>query len=590
VDKNILLHISKKIIILVSFFLTGFLFAQKVDFDDFYLFYDSENFKESLLELNKIDTAKISKNDMAHWCFYYADTQSNLDQQGIAHKYILKAEKIFNSLNKLSDVIDSKFLRLSIICHQNSLDYDQQSVINDILSYAEKNNDSIRLMKIYFQIGHTFVDNDNKEKANYYYRTILKKTKKSIDTAQAYMNIGSVFSTIEPTNQDSALYYAKKAVPILIKENNLESLTADYNNQAEAYYYKKKYRKAIQYLLKADSININKNDKKTRVILYENLAKNYDSIGDYEFATYYYRDWIKLADSINDLEQDIAIAKERERYQNAELRAENLEEKANTSKKNTQLIISLSILALVIISAYLLQKNTRKKQLLAEQAKDLEVQKVANLLKEQELASIDAMIEGQEKERKRIAEDLHDDLGALMATINLHLENVGSENSPNALDKTKTLLSEAYEKIRNMSHVKNAGVIANEGLLRAIQNMTSKISSANKIDIEVIAPELKNRLENSLELSLFRTIQELLTNIIKHAEATKATIQLTQFNESLNIIVEDNGKGLETSKIKENGIGLSNIKKRITHLDGTLSIDSTLGRGTTILIDVPLKS
>ena len=177
-----------------------------------------------------------------------------------------------------------------------------------------------------------------------------------------------------------------------------------------------------------------------------------------------------------------------------------------------------------------------------------------------------------------------------MATINLHLENVGSKNSPNALDKTKTLLNEAYEKIRNMSHVKNAGVIANEGLLRAIQNMTSKISSANKIDIEVIAPELKNRLENSLELSLFRTIQELLTNIIKHAEATKATIQLTQFNESLNIIVEDNGKGLETSKIKENGIGLSNIKKRITHLDGTLSIDSTLGRGTTILIDIPLKS
>lgn len=296
-----------------------------------------------------------------------------------------------------------------------------------------------------------------------------------------------------------------------------------------------------------------------------------------------------MTDSINDLAQNINITDIIENYDNAGLKAKNLEIEAENNEKNTYLTISLSILALVIITAFLLQKNTRKKELLAIQAKDLEAQKVENLLKEQELASIDAMIEGQEKERKRIAEDLHDDLGALMATISLHLENVGSENNPNALHKTKTLLSEAYTKIRNISHVKNAGVIANQGLLVAVNNMVSKISSASKIDIEVIAHGLENRLENSLELSLFRTIQELMTNIIKHAEATKTTIQLTQHNHNLNIIVEDNGKGFDTTSIKESGIGLEAIKKRVTHLEGKLTIDSVLNRGTTIIIDIPIE-
>lgn len=571
--------------ILVSFLLTSFLHSQNTNFENAFSFYDIENYKESLYEFNKIDTTAISEYDKATWYYYYADIQSNLDRQDIAYKYALKAENLFETLGNIEDAIDSKFLILNILFHQNSLKFNEKPILDEILSYAEKEKDSSTLFKIYFRIGHAYTDSDQREKANYYYKTVLQNTKDSLNIAYANMNLGTVHSTIEPMNQDSALYYTKKAVPILIKKNDLESLAYNYNNQAEAYYYKREYRKAIQYLLKADSINLNKNDKKTKVIFYEHLAKNYDSLTDYENASYFYKKQLDLKDSINTKAQNTSIT----RYQNAELIADNTKEKAKNAKTNTYLTIALAILALVIISAYLIQKNTRKKQLLAEQAKDLEAQKVSALLKEQELSSIDAMIEGQEKERKRIAEDLHDDLGALMATINLHLENVGSENNPNALDKTKTLLGEAYHKIRNISHAKNAGVIANQGLLVAVNNMASKISSANKLDIEVISHGLEDRLENSLELSLFRMIQELIANIIKHAEATNATIQLTQHSQNLNIIVEDNGKGFDINNLEETGIGLENIKKRIDHLDGKLTIDSTLGKGTTILIDIPLS-
>ncbi|QHI36195.1 Signal transduction histidine-protein kinase/phosphatase DegS [Kordia antarctica] len=355
------------------------------------------------------------------------------------------------------------------------------------------------------------------------------------------------------------------------------------------------YIKALSYFKKADTMKIPTYRLLEKVKLNDLIAENFESRKMHDSANYYLKRKIKYLDSLNEYEKAIAISEINEKYKNAELRAENIEQKARNIKteaekkqKDSLLLISLSILTLVIISAYLIQKNTRKKQLLAEQAKDLEAQKVENLLQEQELASIDAMIEGQEKERKRIAEDLHDDLGALMATVKLHFDNIETAQNEDAVQKTSSLLDEAYEKIRTLAHAKNAGVIANQGLLVAVTNMSSKITDSNRLDIEVIAHGLEDRLENSLELSLFRMIQELIANIIKHAEATNATIQLTQHEKNLNIIVEDNGKGFEHSKIKEVGIGLETIKKRIAHLNGKLSIDSTLGKGTTILVDVPL--
>ena len=100
---------------------------------------------------------------------------------------------------------------------------------------------------------------------------------------------------------------------------------------------------------------------------------------------------------------------------------------------------------------------------------------------------------------------------------------------------------------------------------------------------------LDNRLENYLEITVFRITQELIPNIIKHAEATKSTINLSLYEKNLNIIIEDNGLGFDANKINfKNGMGLSSIKTRIVHLKGTFSIDATLGKGSSILIDIPI--
>jgi signal transduction histidine kinase len=263
----------------------------------------------------------------------------------------------------------------------------------------------------------------------------------------------------------------------------------------------------------------------------------------------------------------------------------------NRRKTNqTYLILAITALIFGLGIAILLQKNTTKKRKLAEQEALLEQQKVTTLLKEQELTSIDAMIAGQEKERTKVANELHDDLGSLMATVKLHFDNVKVDQKDPALINAQKLLDEAYQKIRGMAHSKNSGVMANQGLLPAVKKMAKIINETNSLTVTVEDFGLGERMENSLELTIFRMIQELVANIIKHAEATKASIQFTQHEDNLNIIVEDNGKGFDMTSIKrtQHGMGLGTIEKRIEHLEGSFTVDSLLDKGTSILIDIPV--
>jgi len=118
--------------------------------------------------------------------------------------------------------------------------------------------------------------------------------------------------------------------------------------------------------------------------------------------------------------------------------------------------------------------------------------------------------------------------------------------------------------------------------------MAEKISIANKINIEVVHFGLDKRLDNTTEIDVFRIIQELTTNIIKHAEATEATINLSLYDNNLNVIIEDNGVGFEPERISANtGMGIESIKKRIKHRNGTFEIDSSINKGTSIIMNFP---
>src|SRR5690606_9614438 len=220
----------------------------------------------------------------------------------------------------------------------------------------------------------------------------------------------------------------------------------------------------------------------------------------------------------------------------------------NKNKKNKALLyIFIGLLIFSLAIGFLIVKNARKKEKISRQEKLIEQQKLEKALKEYELNSIDMMLEGQEKERQRIANDLHDNLGSMLATLKMNFEHLKlrknelRDEETKLYERTDELIEEAYQKVRRLAHAKNAGVFANEGLIPALKKMAEKISIPGKLQIQVVPFGFTERLENTLEIAIFRMVQELATNIIKHSQATEASVHLTNHDDNINIIIEDNG-------------------------------------------------
>lgn len=403
----------------------------------------------------------------------------------------------------------------------------------------------------------------------------------------------SAYHQLVTKNLDSSIYFLKKAKNLIKGMDGYfekERRTAIEINFTVLDFLNGKPSKALEDII---NIQIPNED-----YLFK-LLKKYISFWKYQYKLNLGNELGGLRDYKTYLEDELKhnqakklqiISEFETKYQTAEKERQILEEREKTRSNRNWLIAATLTLFFGLGLAVLLQKNATKKRKLAEKETQLEQQKVETLLKEQELVSIDAMIAGQEKERQKVANELHDDLGSLMATVKLHFDNVKVDQKDPALKSAQKLLDDAYQKIRGIAHTKNSGVMANLGLLPAVKKMAKTINETNALKLSVEDFGLNERMENSLELTIFRIVQELIANIIKHADASKASIQFTQHADNLNIIVEDNGNGFETSAIEHvsNGMGLGTIEKRIEHLEGNFTIDSIIGKGTSILIDIPI--
>ncbi|MEE9409050.1 MAG: sensor histidine kinase [Polaribacter sp.] len=450
-----------------------------------------------------------------------------------------------------------------------------------------------------FKISKAYFNNSNYPNVSNFKNCLRFANKANNIFAKVKVNqiIGATYTLKGQKNLDSASYYFNKSKSLLLKENSYffkDLLSQIYFNFGKVEYEKKEYKKSISLLKNAVNLKSIGNQSKLKYYLF--ISKSYEKDNKKDSALYYLKIHNKLNDSLNLLKQSIAISDIKEKYETAEKEKENLQLKVDKEKSKLFLFASLLFILLGGTIAILSLKNSKRKQKLAEQEKALETQKNLTLLKEQELTTINAMVDGQEKERKRIAEDLHDNLGSVLATLKLHFENLKMNrekkkiNQETLFNKTEGLIDEAYLKVRSIAHAKNAGVIANQGLLTAVQMMAEKISSADKIQIEVIDFGLDKRLENSLEISIFRIIQELITNILKHADAKNATINISLYDKNLNIIIEDDGKGFLIDKVNlKDGMGINSIKTRIEYLNGRFEVDSTIGKGSSIIIDIPVE-
>ena len=235
--------------------------------------------------------------------------------------------------------------------------------------------------------------------------------------------------------------------------------------------------------------------------------------------------------------------------------------------------------------------SLKQKQRILRQEKAIQGKEIEQLKREQKIINMASVIEGQESERIRIAKDLHDGIGGLLSTVKVHIGTIQNEiqelENFNVFKKANEMMDHACEEIRRISHNLMPAVLRAQGLGSATQQIVNQLNDVHQIKTEFEIHGFENRIDESTEVLLYRIIQEITNNIVKHAAAKKAWIQIFEHPASIQILIEDNGIGFDLSKVKGNGLGLKSLESRVDFLKGSIEIDSRIQQGTSITINVP---
>jgi signal transduction histidine kinase len=232
----------------------------------------------------------------------------------------------------------------------------------------------------------------------------------------------------------------------------------------------------------------------------------------------------------------------------------------------------LILVAAIIVFSYIYQKRLIKQQLALHELKT-----------KHQLDLLSTMMQTEEGERKRIAENLHDDAGTMMSIVKLNisrLERLTTDEPNQIAGETKTLVNDIILNIRRIIKDLVPQTLESFGLVESVKELCNSINSSNTIKVNFIQTGDYQKLPEKTELALFRVIQELLNNSLKHAGADQIRIRMDFVGNSYKIIVEDNGKGFDMNSTKLRRSGLKNIESRISIINGQIEFNSKLGVGT----------
>ncbi|NNK89902.1 MAG: sensor histidine kinase [Saprospiraceae bacterium] len=341
-----------------------------------------------------------------------------------------------------------------------------------------------------------------------------------------------------------------------------------------------------------------------RLKVYRNLASCYTAVDSIQLALLFTRKYAALQDSILNENRLIAVNnityKYESREKNAEIklleREKAMAEESNAQQRRALIVLGL-VLALLTIGIYYIVRfysekiNTAK--IIEEQTEKINLQKITELKDRIRINSMQSMIEGQELERERIAKDLHDSLGGLLSTIKLQIDNIKSKSNGKLDEKevetTTHLLDAAVGEVRTISQNLQPGALSRLGLIPAIQDLVNRYDGKYGPEIDLQHFDIPIKMNQNLALGIYRVVQEILTNAIKHARASEILVQLNRKGEEIIIHIEDDGVGFDQKK-RYQGMGLENIRSRVNYLKGNMEIDSRVKEGTSFIIHIPLRT
>ncbi len=519
---------------------------------------------------------------------------------GAADNFLKSAE----AFDALKDSSLSLFVYQNLIAVLSQIKNYEKAVITakKILKIAESRKDTLQMGYTLQSLCTNLIYLNRFDEVLPYLQSLLFIVDKTEDynlAAESYSTAGTYYFKKEDYHQ--AVSYYEASIEKALTLDDKYQLANQYNALGQSFLKLNILPKAKEYLDNAATLAKDYNNKRAMYAVALSLGDYFSKVGNYRGAYENVKIHLDLKDSILDAETRnytsyLETKYETNKKENEILRLQQAEQKKDFAlrKRNIYLGIAGGLLLIAIIILSLLRKNYRNKQKLAKQQSVLQEERIISMQKQQQVISLQSMINGQETERTRIAKDLHDGLGGLFSTVKMHYSTLQRE-TPSVKEnplyrKTLDLINNASDELRKVAHSMMPEVLMKVGLVEALQDFCNNISSGKLLNITLQTFGMEKRLSSSTEIMLYRIIQELVNNIIKHAYATEAILQINREGNRLSLTIEDNGRGFDTREAEDKRtMGIATVKSRVDYLNGKLTIDSRKDIGTTVMIDLLLN-
>jgi two-component system NarL family sensor kinase len=391
--------------------------------------------------------------------------------------------------------------------------------------------------------------------------------------------------------------YVDKEIALAREANNHEGMVLGLLGMGDYYFYKKDYTNANIYArMSLDSILHYGYTTylKNNYLFLSQIAIGLGNLKDFEHFS-------NLKDSVEEAQQSAEILQT----------TKDLEAKYQTEKKEQQLKLQLSeikqerkwkyilaaLLLLLVFIAFLARRGYKNRQRLLLKEKQLQQQHIIQLENEKQLTATQAVLRGQEEERSRLAKDLHDGLGGILSSAKYSFNNMKqnfilTEENAAAFEKSMNMLDASISELRRVAHNMMPETLMKLSLNEALQDYCLQVTQSGALPVTYQSFGVEDaEVDNTAKTTVYRIVQELINNIVKHAHAKKAMVQVMLKEKMLNITVEDDGDGFDTTLLQHAaGIGYKNTQSRVSFLKGTLDIQSKKGEGTSVYIEIPLQA
>ncbi|RAW02348.1 tetratricopeptide repeat-containing sensor histidine kinase [Pseudochryseolinea flava] len=623
---------------------------KSADFDSLISVYEQTVAADPQL-VSKLCTQMIAFGDQerdvkfqAYGNYWYGKSIRFYDVPKKALPYLEKCVTLFESLN------DQRGLCLGLkelgVVHYLSGDHTHaMKFYSDALVLANKFNLQIEKSALNNNIGNLYDEQGHSEKAISYYEEALRLNPEKRYKVPFLQNIAK--AKVDLKQYDAAIARYRESIAVSTELKDSQGVSAGYDGMALVYFSQGKYAESLENsfaalkIHKASSwmtgqietlnriglcyLNLSqashaidnfqhalrlaqKNQYANQHLINANLAFAFEQLNDYRRAYNHFVAFKTREDSLEAIgkaeameellakyeadkqAQKIVLLQREKELQDLKLHKQESALEKSRLTRDLILLAALLIIVLFVVLLILYRQRMRNRIQAGERTEALNRQRTLELIREHEMKTIIANIEGRDKERLRISQELHDGVAGSLAGIKLQIRKVSDTLQTPDLEKIIRNVDSVYDEVRMISHNLSPYKVLNTAFIDLIKSHLKQVSEDANLEMDFIThPEEKlNKLPDQIKIEVFRIIQELMVNIVRHARAKSVEVQFTMNDESINLIVEDSGKGFDVEKVNY-GVGLNSIRRRVTDIQGTLHIESVPGRGTIVNIDIPLE-